>query len=66
MFAGSRQGLTQTLSLAIDEAFDVDVRVRVGPLVAEITGASAQRLGLREGEIVVVSFTAAGARLLRG
>ncbi len=40
------------------------VRVRVGPLTAEITAASADRLGLREGEIAVASFKATGARLL--
>jgi molybdate transport system ATP-binding protein len=40
------------------------VRVRVGPLTAEITGASADRLGLRAGEIVVVSFKASGTRLV--
>jgi molybdate transport system ATP-binding protein len=42
------------------------VRARVGPVTAEITGASATRLGLREGEIVVASFKATGARLLPG
>ena len=40
------------------------VRVRVGPLTAEITAASADRLGLREGEVAVASFKATGARLL--
>jgi ABC-type sulfate/molybdate transport systems ATPase subunit len=39
-------------------------RVRVGPLVAEVTAASAERLGLREGEQVVASFKATAARLL--
>jgi ABC-type sulfate/molybdate transport systems ATPase subunit len=40
------------------------VRVRVGPLTAEVTAASVQRLGLAEGEVVVASFKATGARLL--
>jgi molybdate transport system ATP-binding protein len=39
-------------------------RVRVGPVVAEITAASAHRLGLVEGETVVASFKATAARLL--
>ncbi|NUT56384.1 MAG: ABC transporter ATP-binding protein [Thermoleophilia bacterium] len=40
------------------------VRVRVGPLTAEITSASAERLGLAEGEPVVASFKATAARLV--
>jgi len=40
------------------------VRVRVGPITAEVTASSAARLGLREGEVVVASFKATGARLL--
>jgi len=40
------------------------VRVRVGPLTAEVTAASAERLGLREGVPVVASFKAAGTRLV--
>jgi molybdopterin-binding protein len=40
------------------------VRVRVGPLTAEITAASAERLGLRTGETVVASFKATGTRLV--
>ena len=40
------------------------VRVRVGLLTAEVTAASAERLGLRVGEPVVASFKATGARLL--
>jgi molybdate transport system ATP-binding protein len=40
------------------------VRVRVGPITAEVTSASAKRLGLVEGEVVVASFKATGARLL--
>ncbi|HKY25638.1 MAG TPA: ABC transporter ATP-binding protein [Gaiella sp.] len=39
-------------------------RVAVGPLVAEVTTASVERLGLREGEPVVASFKATAARLL--
>ena len=42
------------------------VRVRVGPLTAEVTAASAERLGLHVGERVVASFKATGARLLGG
>ena len=40
------------------------VRVRVGPVVAEITSASAERLGVRVGEPMVASFKAAGTRLI--
>ena len=40
------------------------VRVRVGPLTAEITAASAERLALREGESVVASFKATASRLV--
>jgi molybdate transport system ATP-binding protein len=40
------------------------VRVRVGPLTAEVTTASAGRLRLGEGEVVVASFKATGTRLL--
>jgi len=40
------------------------VRLRVGPLAAEVTAGSASRLGLREGEVVVASFKATAARLL--
>jgi molybdate transport system ATP-binding protein len=40
------------------------VRVRVGELVAEVTTASAARLGLKEGDPVVASFKATAARLL--
>ena len=40
------------------------VRVRVGPLVGEVTSASAERLGLERGKIVVASFKATGARLV--
>jgi TOBE domain len=39
-------------------------RVSVGPLVAEVTTASIERLALREGEPVVASFKATAARLL--
>ena len=39
------------------------VRVRVGPLVAEITAASAERLGLQAGMTVTASFKATAARL---
>jgi len=40
------------------------VRVRVGPLTAEITAGSAARLELREGEPVVASFKATASRLV--
>ena len=40
------------------------VRVRVGPLAGEITSDSANRLGLREGDVVVASFKATAARLI--
>jgi molybdate transport system ATP-binding protein len=40
------------------------VRVRVGPLTAEVTDASLKRLGLSEGDVAVASFKATGARLL--
>ena len=39
-------------------------RVRVGDLVAELAAASVERLGLREGDIVVASFKATAARLV--
>jgi molybdopterin-binding protein len=38
--------------------------VSIGPLTAEITSASAERLGVREGEVLVASFKATGVRLL--
>ena len=41
------------------------VRVRVGPLTAEVTAASVERLGLKAGEEIVASFKATGTRLLR-
>ncbi|MGH2996665.1 MAG: ABC transporter ATP-binding protein [Gaiellaceae bacterium] len=40
------------------------VRVRVGVLTAEVTAASAERLQLRQGEIVVASWKATGTRLV--
>jgi len=39
-------------------------RVRVGPLTAEVTAASAERLGLAVGARVVATFKATGTRLL--
>jgi molybdate transport system ATP-binding protein len=41
------------------------VRVRVGPVTAEITADSADRLGLRVGDRAVASFKATATRLLR-
>jgi molybdate transport system ATP-binding protein len=38
-------------------------RVRVGPLVAEVTTVSAERLGLEPGTVVTASFKATAARL---
>ena len=40
------------------------VRVRVGPVVGEVTAASAERLGLELGQVVTASFKAAGTRLV--
>jgi len=40
------------------------VRVQVGPLAAEITAASAERLALAVGEPVVASFKATSTRLV--
>ena len=40
------------------------IRVRVGPLTAEVTTASADRLGLAEGDPVVASFKATATRLV--
>ena len=40
------------------------VRVRVGPVTAEITADSVERLGLRPGEQAVASFKATATRLL--
>jgi molybdate transport system ATP-binding protein len=39
-------------------------RVRVGPIVAEITGQSAERLALERGERAVATFKASSTRLL--
>jgi molybdate transport system ATP-binding protein len=39
------------------------VRVQIGPLVAEITAASAERLGLRAGTTATASFKATATRL---
>jgi len=40
------------------------VRVRIGPLTAEITSDSAERLGLKVGDRAVASFKATATRLL--
>jgi molybdate transport system ATP-binding protein len=40
------------------------VRVRVGPLAAEVTAASVERLALAPGEVVVASFKATATRLV--
>jgi molybdopterin-binding protein len=40
------------------------VRIRVGPLTAEITAESAARLALQPGDEVVASFKASGTRLI--
>jgi molybdopterin-binding protein len=39
-------------------------RVQVGGLVGEVTTASAERLGLAEGDVVTASFKAAATRLV--
>jgi molybdate transport system ATP-binding protein len=41
------------------------VRVRIGPLTAEITSDSAERLGLKVGDRAVASFKATATKLLR-
>ena len=38
-------------------------RVRIGPVTAEITASSAEKLGLKESEIVVAAFKATATRL---
>jgi molybdopterin-binding protein len=40
------------------------VRVRVGPLAAEVTSASVERLELAVGDVVVATFKATAARLV--
>ena len=40
------------------------VRVGLGPLTAEVTAASAERLGLAEGDLLVASFKATATRLV--
>jgi len=40
------------------------VRVRIGPVTAELTAASAARLGLAPGDVVVASFKATMSRLV--
>jgi molybdate transport system ATP-binding protein len=40
------------------------VRVRLGPVVAEVTTESAERLGLKEGQTAVASFKATATRLI--
>jgi ABC-type sulfate/molybdate transport systems ATPase subunit len=40
------------------------VRVRIGPLTAEVTAASAERLGLRRGEVVTATFKATATRIV--
>jgi molybdopterin-binding protein len=40
------------------------VRVRVGPLTAEVTSASAERLRLSSGGAVYATFKATGTRLV--
>jgi molybdate transport system ATP-binding protein len=42
------------------------VRVRIGPLTAEVTASSLQRLGLEPGHRAVASFKATGTRLVSG
>jgi molybdate transport system ATP-binding protein len=40
------------------------VRVRVGPVTAEVTASSADRLGLAEGGVAYATFKATGTRLV--
>ncbi len=40
------------------------VRVRVGPLTAEVTAASVERLALRRGEVVTATFKATATRIV--
>ena len=40
------------------------VRVRIGPVIAEVTSQSAERLGLEHGGVVYASFKATGTRLV--
>ncbi len=40
------------------------VRVRVGPVTAEVTAASVDRLGLTVGKPAVASFKATGTRIV--
>ncbi|MBA3365307.1 MAG: ABC transporter ATP-binding protein [Actinobacteria bacterium] len=40
------------------------VRVRIGPLTADVTVASAKRLGLAEGEAAIAAFKATATRLI--
>jgi molybdopterin-binding protein len=40
------------------------VRVRIGPLTAEVTAASAERLSLRRGEVVTATFKATATRIV--
>jgi ABC-type sulfate/molybdate transport systems ATPase subunit len=40
------------------------VRVRIGPVTAEVTSASVERLGLEAGQQAVASFKATGTRLM--
>jgi ABC-type sulfate/molybdate transport systems ATPase subunit len=40
------------------------VRVGVGPLTAEVTGASAERLALRRGDVVTATFKATATRVV--
>ena len=42
------------------------VRVRIGPVTAEVTAASVDRLGLAVGTPAVASFKATGTRLVVG
>ena len=39
-------------------------RVRIGPVTAEVTAASVDRLRLAEGEVVVASFKATATRVV--
>ncbi len=66
MLQGSGDSTLNHLPLRVLSLLPVGnrVRVRLDLLTAEVTAVSAQRLGLREGELVVASFKATGTRLL--
>ncbi len=66
---GPRQHLDSAMNVIEGEIRSVvhvgnRARVRIGPITAEVTEASIQRLGLTPGSTVVASFKATGTRLV--